>query len=104
MLQPRSLRSSSFITPLVRQTLPTGNGFGGSNLKIVRLQELVFPIVNSSLLIADRNLSSSTQQQSPLIIEVGKIFLLALWLWLSIGANFCFTSISSIASFSTPDV
>jgi hypothetical protein len=104
MLQPRLLRSSSFITPLVRQKLPTGNGFGGSNLNIVRLQELVVPIINSSFLIADRKLSSNTQQQSPLIIEVGKIFLLALWLWCSIGANFCCNIISLIASLSTPDV
>ncbi|WP_373546618.1 hypothetical protein [Chamaesiphon sp.] len=46
----------------------------------------------------------SISPQSPLVIEVGKIALLVLWFWCSIGARFCLNSISTIASSFSQDV
>lgn len=106
MLQPHSSArlSSCRTSSLVPQILPTGNGFGGSSLKNIRFQTLVLPIGSSCILSSDRQRSISTKQQSPLVIEVGKIVLLAVWLWCLIGANFCYDSLSSIASLDAQDV
>jgi hypothetical protein len=99
MLQPRYSRLSSLLTtPLSKQALPTGKGFGGSRLDRTHFKELVFPVVSSSVSIADCSPPISIEQSSPLIIEVGKIFLLALWLWCSIGANFCADSINALVA------
>jgi hypothetical protein len=101
MLKPRYSRFSSLVTsPLVLQTLPTGNGFGGSSLKIVQFQALVFSIASNIEPVR----STRTLRPSLLVIEAGKIVLLVLWLWCSIGINFCFDSISSIVGLCTQDV
>jgi hypothetical protein len=92
-----------FTTPLVRQALPTGTGFGGSSLNIVRLQKLGFEIVSSSRRSA-AHINNRTQPWSSLLIEVGKIFLLTLWLWCAIGFNSCFNGIDALANYSTQDV
>jgi hypothetical protein len=106
MLQPRDYRLPAFAqNPLVRQTLPTGNGFGGSSLLEFRPErDLIFPIVSSSATFVDLPPSICIQQSSPLIVEVSKIVLLALWFWCSIGADFCFNSISSIVGSCARDV
>jgi hypothetical protein len=103
MLDPRYSRLSSLATsPISHQTLSTGNGFGSSNLQIDRLSQRVVSVVISSTAISDR--STSVEKSSPLIIEVGKIFLLACWLWCSIGANFCLDSVSAIVGFGAQDI
>ncbi len=105
MLHSRLPRLSSVIkNSLSRQTLSTGNGFGGSSLKIAPVQELVFPIVSTSVLLAGSTPSTCVEESSPLVIEVSKIVLLALWFWCLIGANFCFNSISAIVGSYTQDV
>jgi hypothetical protein len=105
MIHPRYPRLSSVIkNALVRQALPTGNGFGGSSLKIVPEQELVLPKVSSSVLLVDPTPSTCIEESSPLVIEVSKIVVLAFWFWCLIGADFCFNSISAIVGSSTQDV
>jgi hypothetical protein len=105
MLQPRYSRLSSLATTAIaRSKLATGKGFGGSLLQRVPEQELVFPVISSSVSIAACQPSISVRQSSPLIVEVGKIVLLAGWLWLSIGANFCGDRISSIVSTYSQDI
>lgn len=104
MLEPRYSRLSSLATsPISRPTLATGKSFGGSSLQIDRLSERVISVVISSTTISDRS-TPIEKQSSPLIIEVGKIFLLACWLWCAIGANFCLTSISAIMGAYTQDI
>jgi hypothetical protein len=78
-----------------QQILPTGNGFGGSNLKLDLPEQSISPIVASAEVIADRA-PSIDAPSSPLVIEAGKILLLACWLWCSLGANFCSESITAI--------
>jgi hypothetical protein len=104
MPEPRHPRLSAFATPLVRSALPTGNGFGVSNLKVLRCPELVFPIEDSSVMKARFPVSIYTQQSSPLIVQVGQIAILALWLWCAIGADFCFNSVRAISTYGTQDV
>jgi hypothetical protein len=97
MLQPRYFRSSFIVNPPVRQVLPTGKGFGGSNLAIVRdREELVSSLAECSSPVAAR-------PQSPLLVELTKILFLALWLWCLVGANFCANSMTAIANVSTQD-
>jgi hypothetical protein len=104
MLEPRYSRLSSLATsPITRQTLPTGNGFGGSNLQPDLLPEQLLSVVISSTAISDRS-EPIERPSSPLIIEVGKIFLLGCWLWCSIGANFCLDSVDAIVGFYTQDI
>ena len=98
MLHPRFLKSSAFGTPLIRQPLPTGNGFGSSSLNIARLQELGFEVISSSRRSAVHPLANRTQPWSSLLLEVGKIFLLALWLWCAIGFNSCFNGLEYLGS------
>ena len=105
MVHSRLPRLSSVIkNSLSRQTLSTGNGFGGSSLKIAPAQELVFPIVSTSVLLADSTPPTCVEESSPLVIEVSKIVVLAFWFWCLIGANFCLNSISSIVGSYTQDV
>jgi hypothetical protein len=87
-----------------QQILPTGNGFGGSNLNINQSEQLVFSIVTSSEVIPDCTRSIDGRASSPLVIEAGKIVLLACWLWCSIGASFCSESISAIACSFSQDI
>jgi hypothetical protein len=104
MLEPRYSRLSSLRTsPIARQILPTGNGFGGSNFKSVRFEVVALPVIISSTSILDRS-TPIELQSSPLLVEVGKIFLLACWLWCSIGANFCLNSVGAIVDFCTQDI
>jgi hypothetical protein len=105
MLQHRCSQLSSLESSRCsQQILPTGNGFGGSNLKIDRPEQLVFSIVTSSEVIPDCTQSIDARPSSPLVIEVGKIVLLACWLWCSIGVSFCSESISAIAYSFSQDV
>ncbi|WP_310427657.1 hypothetical protein [Chamaesiphon sp. VAR_48_metabat_135_sub] len=106
MLRPHYLRLSSFAkSSPIEQTFPTGKGFGGSSLlRIVPDRDRVFPIVSDSISFVDPTPSICIQASSPLIIEVSKIFLLALWFWCSIGADFCFNSVSSIGGSYNRDV
>jgi hypothetical protein len=105
MIQPRYPRLSAFgISPVTGRKLSTGNGFGGSNLKISRREELVFSIVSSSVLISDCTPAIVIERSSPLVIEVGKIVVLACWFWCLIGANFCVDSISAIVAARTQDI
>lgn len=105
MLQHRYSKLSSLESNRrSQQMLPTGNGFGGSNLNINRSEQLVFSIVTSSEVIPDCTRSIDGRASSPLVIEVGKIVLLACWLWCSIGVSFCSESISAIAYSFSQDV
>jgi hypothetical protein len=105
MQHPRYPRLSSLVTtPLAKHVLPTGKWFGCSTLNINQVPSSVFPLVSSAIFIAECTPPVIVKQSSPLIIEVGKILLLALWLWCSIGANFCFNSINALAAYCTSDV
>jgi hypothetical protein len=103
MSQPR-YPISAFVTPVVRSALPTGKGFGGSNLKVFRCPELLVPSVDGSVINARYPVSIDTQQSSPLIVKVCKIFVLSLWLWCAIGADFCVNSVRAISTYGTQDV
>ncbi|WP_309738348.1 hypothetical protein [Chamaesiphon sp. OTE_20_metabat_361] len=102
MLHPRFLRSSAFVTPLVRQTFPTGNGFGGSSLNTIRFQISGFKTINNSEHSAVK--IPTHIQPASLLIEVGKIFILTLWLWCAIAFDSCWSGMNSRASYSTQDV
>ncbi len=95
---------SAFITPIVRAALPTGKGFGGSNLHVFQCSKLLVPSIDGSVVNAQHSVSIYTQQSSPLIVKVGKILILSLWLWCAIGADFCFNSVRAISTYKTQDV
>ncbi len=101
MIQRRySSFSALVISPLVQVKFATGKGFGGSNFnKIGHFQQLVVPIGGSTM-TSDDTASSCDIHSSPLVIQVGKIALLACWFWCLMGANFCANSISTIAHLS----
>jgi hypothetical protein len=100
MIQPRSSRLSPRSTNTqILQELPTGNGFGGSNLNATQAEELVFAIVSDSASIADYQIPVLIEQPSPLVIEAGKIAVTAVWLWCLIGADFCVDLIGTIVSY-----
>ena len=104
MIDPRSSRllpvsnSSS-----IHRNLPTGKNFSGSTLTPIQLEKLVFSIVTDSVSLSDHTLAS-TEQQSPLVIEAGKILVVAIWFWCLIGANFCFDGLSTIVSYWIQDI
>lgn len=105
MIQRRHSSSSTLIlSSLVQPKPPTGNGFGCSNLKIERLEASGLPIVSGAAMSIDCTPPVSISPQSPLVVEVGKIALLVLWFWCSIGAKFCLNSMSTIAGCFTQDV
>jgi hypothetical protein len=84
--------------------LPTGNGFGGSSLNATAADELVFAIVSDSASIADYQIPVWIEQPSPLVIEAGKIAVIAVWLWCLIGADFCVDLIGTIVSYCSQDI
>lgn len=97
-LSPRS-KNNEF-----QRDLPTGSSFGGANFNIIQSEELVFSIVSDSVLIADYTTPVQIEQPSPLVIEVGKIFVSTIWFWCLIGANYCFDSISTVVRYCIPDL
>ena len=103
MSQPR-YPISAFIKPLVRSALPTGKGFGVSNLNVFRCPELLVPGIDGSVINATDPVSIYTQQSSLSIANIGKIFVLSLWLWCAIGADFCLNSVRAISTYGTQDV
>jgi hypothetical protein len=105
MIQPRYSRlSSRSSNPMFRQALPTGKGFGGSSLKFNQSKELVFSIVSDSVSISGDRTPVYNEPTAPLVIEVGKIIVVALWFWCLIGANFCFDSVTTIIGYGTQDL
>jgi hypothetical protein len=99
MLQPRYSKPSFFVgNPPIRRSLPTGKGFGGSNLNLDFDGELALPLLNPALPIAVSPQSVPLPQQSPLLVEVLKIVGLALWLWCLLGANFFVDRVGAIAN------
>jgi hypothetical protein len=105
MIEPRYSRLSlSATSSKIGQVLPTGKSFGGSNLQADLAEEWILPIMTTPVLIENNLHSIPTEQASPLIVEVGKIFGLALWLWCLVGANFCVNSFNAIASYRTQNI
>jgi hypothetical protein len=113
MIEPRSSRLRLRATGAgIQRNLPTGKNFGGSNLSIIQPKKLVFSIVTDSVLVSDHTTIGSipqsedhtNEQQSPLVVEAGKILVVAVWFWCLIGANFCFDSLSTIVRYCVQDV
>lgn len=105
MIQPRYSKLSCLGTgTVVKKRLPTGRGFGGSDLEITQLQTSAFSIVSSTVLRADDQLPVATLQSSPLVIEAGKIIVVMIWFWCLIGANYCFDIINAIAGYGSQDI
>ena len=105
MRQPRYSKLSSLeIGASNRKGSPTGRGFGGSDLKLDRLQTSAFPIVSSSVLMSNDLTPVASLQSAPLVVEVGKIVVVTIWFWCLIGANFCFEAIGSIVCYGTQDI
>jgi hypothetical protein len=104
----------------IQRNLPTGKNFSGSSLSIIQPEKLVFSIVTDTVSGSDHpTIGSSLQsegyctskrdpianeQQSPLVVEAGKILVVAVWFWCLIGANFCFDSLSTIVRYCLQDV
>jgi hypothetical protein len=96
MLQPRYSKQSSFIAnPIVCHSLPTGKGFGGSNLQ---LDGDRFPVAQIAPFMAP----IAAPQQLPLVAEFGKIVFLAAMFWCLLGINFCVNLIAAISNFDPP--
>ena len=103
----------------IQRNLPTGKNFSGSSLSPIQSDKLVFSIVTDFISIPDPALVSIPQSggyckgkrdptanepQSPLIIEAGKILVVAIWFWCLIGANFCLDSFNTIVSYCLQDI
>jgi hypothetical protein len=99
MLQPRYSKPSVFTSNSPAHSLPTGKGFGGSNLNLNIDWELVFSSIDTQIPVVVCPQPVPVQQSSPLVVEVLKIISLALWLWCLVGANFCANFIGSISNF-----
>ena len=105
MIHPRYSKLSFLGTGTVaKKGLPTGRGFGRSDLKITQLQTSVLPIVSSTVLRADDRLPIATLQSPPLVIEAGKIIVVTIWFWCLIGANYCVDLVNSIAGYGSQDI
>jgi hypothetical protein len=105
MIQPRYSRLSRRSTKTqTRQELPTGSSFGGSSLKATSAAELTFLIEHDSAPVADYQIPVWIEQPSPLVIEAGKIAVIAVWFWCLIGADFCFDLIGTIVSYCSQEV
>jgi hypothetical protein len=112
MIDPRSSRLRPYSTSAnIQRNLPTGKSFSGSSLSLIQSDKLLLSIVADSILIADPAFASVPQSggyanepQSPLVIEAGKIVIVAVWFWCLIGANFCFDSLSTIVSSCFQDI
>jgi hypothetical protein len=89
---------------MFRQGFPTGKGFGGSSLKIAPSQELVFSIVGDATSVSNYTIAAAIEQRSPLVVEVGKIIIAAIWFWCLVGANFCFVSVTNILHYGARDL
>lgn len=121
MIDPRSskLRPRS-TTAGIHRNLPTGKNFSGSSLRMIQPEKLVFSIVTDTISVSDHTRLGSipqsggyctskrdptaNEQQSPLVIEAGKILVVAIWFWCLIGANFCFDSFSTIVRYCLQDI
>jgi hypothetical protein len=72
----------------------------------------VFSIVTDSVSISDHTTippipqsgGYANDKQSPLVVEAGKILVVAIWFWCLIGANFCFDSLSTIVRYCLQDI
>jgi hypothetical protein len=121
MIDPRSSRLLPVSTGATTQkNLPTGNNFSGSSLSSIQPETSVFSIVTDSVSISDRTTIPpipqsrgycegkrdliTNEQQSPLVVEAGKILVVAIWFWCLIGANFCFDSLSTIVRYCLQDI
>ena len=121
MIDPRSSRLLPVETGASTQrNLPTGNNFSGSSLSSIQQETSVFSIVTDSVSISDhktipsipqsggycegKRSATANEQQSPLVVEAGKILVVAIWFWCLIGANFCFDSLSTIVRYFLQDI
>ncbi len=121
MIEPRSSRLLPASTGFkIQRNLPTGKSFSGSSLSIIQPDKLVFSIVTDSVSISDhptipaipqsggyckgKRSATANEPQSPLVLEAGKILVVAIWFWCLIGANFCFDSISTIFRYCIQDI
>jgi hypothetical protein len=113
MIEPRYSRLLPVSTSSgIQRNLPTGKNFSGSSLRSIQSDKLLFSIVTDSISISDHTALASIpqsggytkEQRSPLIIEAGKILIVAIWFWCLIGANFCFDSFSTIVRYCIQDI
>jgi hypothetical protein len=121
MIKPRYSRLLPLSTSTrIQRNLPTGNSFSGSNLSIIQSEKLAFSIVTDAVLISEdptlasipqsggycksKRSATANEQQSPLVIEAGKILVVAIWFWCLIGANFCLDSLSTIVRYWIQDI
>jgi hypothetical protein len=113
MIEPRSSRLRPLSTSdSIHRNLPTGKSFSGSSLSTIQPEKLVFSIVTDSVSVSDHATLVSipqsggyaNEQQSPLVIEAGKILVVAIWFWCLIGANFCFDSLSTVVRYCIQDI
>jgi hypothetical protein len=129
MIEPRSSRLRPCPTSVsIQKNLPTGKNFSGSSLSVIQPEKLVFSIVTDTISVSDHTRLGSIpqsggyyiwrkpvvgtskrdptakEQQSPLVIEAGKILVVAIWFWCLIGANFCFDSLSMIVRYCMQDI
>ena len=105
MIDPRSSRLHPHSKSVrIHRNLPTGKNFSGSSLSTIQPEKLVFSIVTDTVSVSDHPTLASIEQQSPLVIEAGKILVVAIWFWCLIGANFCFDSLSMIVRYWIQDI
>jgi hypothetical protein len=129
MIEPRSSRLRPLSTSdRTYRNLPTGKNFSGSSLSAIQPEKLVFSIVTDSVSASDhttivsipqsggyciwrkpavgtsKRSATANEQQSPLVVEAGKILVVAIWFWCLIGANFCVDSLSTIVSYWMQDI
>jgi hypothetical protein len=113
MIEPRSSRLRPLSTSDgIHRNLPTGKSFSGSSLSPIQPEKLVFSIVTDTVSVSDHTTLASipqsggyaNEQQSPLVVEAGKILVVAIWFWCLIGANFCFDSLSTIVRYCIQDI
>ncbi len=121
MIEPRSSRLRPLSTSdSIHRNLPTGKSFSGSSLSTIEPEKLVFSIVTDTISVSDhtrlgsipqsggyfqgKRFATANEQQSPLVIEAGKILVVAIWFWCLIGANFCFDSFSTIVRYYVQDI
>jgi hypothetical protein len=64
----------------------------------------VLTIEHDSASIADYQIPVWIEQPSPLVIEAGKIAVIAVWFWCLIGADFFFDLIGTIVSYCSQEV
>ncbi len=111
MIQPRYSKVLSVSTHTsVRPNLPTGKNFSGSSLGVIQSDKLLLSILTDSISTPTASAAiphsggDANEPQSPLVIEAGKILVVAIWFWCLIGANFCWDSLSTIARYCIQDI